>query len=84
MDLVRLALCGVGGTPYAPLWLEKMLIGERLTASLLAEVQERVRESVDPHGDIHAGPEYRRTVAGTLSAKALAAAGRRAGLEIAA
>lgn len=84
IDLARLALCGVGGTPYAPPWLEEMLIGERLTASLLAQVDERVRQSVDPHGDTHAGPEYRRSIAGTMAAKALAVAGRRAGLEIAA
>jgi aerobic carbon-monoxide dehydrogenase medium subunit len=84
IDLARLALFGVGGTPYTPSWLEKMLVGERLTASLLGQVEERVRQSVDTHGDAHAGPEYRRTVAGSMAARALVAAGRRAGLEVAA
>lgn len=82
VDLVRLALGGVGGTPFAPAGLEKMLIGERLTKSLLAQVAKHVRESLDPTGDAHADAQYRREVAGTLAAKALAAAAGRTGLEV--
>jgi aerobic carbon-monoxide dehydrogenase medium subunit len=84
LDICRLALCGVGGTPYAPSWLESMLIGEHPTARLLSQVGKRVRQSIDPSGDAHADREYRRTIAGTLAAKTLAAAVRRTGVEMAA
>ena len=83
IDLCRLALCGVGGTPFAPPWLDSMLIGEQPSARLLAQVGERVQQSVDSSGDADVDREYRRTVAGMLAAKTLAAAVRRTGVEVA-
>jgi aerobic carbon-monoxide dehydrogenase medium subunit len=74
----RLALCGLGGAPYIPEWLGSVMVGELPDEALLTTVAARIREEVDPSGDAHAGPEYRRRVAGVLSARALAVAARRA------
>ena len=75
----RLALCGVGGTPYAPEWLDEVVLGELPGEELFEAVGARVSASVEPGGDGHAGPEYRRRLAGVLTRRALALATQRAG-----
>lgn len=74
VDMARLALCGVGGVPFSPQWFEEMLLGERPGRDLFREVGRRIQEAVEPDGDMHAGPTYRRRMAGLISARALAAA----------
>jgi aerobic carbon-monoxide dehydrogenase medium subunit len=77
IDLVRLALLGVGSVPYFPDWLDETAIGEAPDESLFRRIGERVRDEVAPFDDVHASADYRRRVAGVLSARALAeAAGR--------
>jgi carbon-monoxide dehydrogenase medium subunit len=75
---VRLALCGVGGTPYAPEWLDEVVSGEQPSEELFDAVGRRVAGSVEPGGDAHAGPEYRRRLAGVLTRRALILATQRA------
>jgi carbon-monoxide dehydrogenase medium subunit len=79
IDHARLALCGVGGRPYVPAWLDEMALGEKPGDELFAAIGRRVSEDVDPFGDGHAGPEYRRRVAGTLATRALGVAAQRIG-----
>jgi aerobic carbon-monoxide dehydrogenase medium subunit len=74
----RLALCGVGGTPHAPEWLEEDVVGERPGEELFKAVGTRMSDSVEPGGDAHAGPEYRRRLAGVLARRALLLAAERA------
>jgi carbon-monoxide dehydrogenase medium subunit len=77
IDLVRLALLGVGSIPYVPAWVGEMAMGEAPEESLFRRIGERVREEVAPFDDVHASADYRRRVAGVLTARALAeAAGR--------
>lgn len=77
IDLVRLALLGVGSVPYFPDWLDETAVGEAPDESLFRRIGERVRDEVAPFDDVHASADYRRRVAGVLSARALAeAAGR--------
>lgn len=78
IELAMLGLCGIGGTPYSPPWLDEMLVGESSGDALFSEVGERVRDSIDPPTDLHAGSESRRHVASVLSRRALALASRRA------
>jgi carbon-monoxide dehydrogenase medium subunit len=78
IDLARLALCGVGGAPYAPSWVDGMLRGTRPDPQVLRDVGVRVRDEVEPNGDIHAGAAYRRAIAAVLSARALKNAAERA------
>jgi carbon-monoxide dehydrogenase medium subunit len=80
----RIALCGVGGTPVEIAGLHEIVRGEMPSDRLIAEVARRVRETVEPFADGQAGAEYRREVAGVLTARGLRLAATRAGLEVAA
>lgn len=77
IDLMRLALLGVGSVPFVPDWLAETAVGEGPEESLFRRIGERVREEVAPFDDVHATADYRRRVAGVLTARALGeAAGR--------
>lgn len=78
IDLARLALCGVGGVPYAASWLEEMTLGAPPGRELFREVGRRVGDAVEPDGDIHASASYRRRMAAVMSTRALEAAVGRA------
>ena len=74
----RLVLTGVGGAPVRAREAETLLAGEPLTPARLADAAAAVRRAIDPGGDIHATPEYRRRVAGVLTGRALTLAAARA------
>jgi carbon-monoxide dehydrogenase medium subunit len=74
----RLALTGVGDRPVRAKDAEARLAGESLTPAVLADAAEAVRRAIDPGGDIHATPAYRRHVAGVLVARAVRLAVARA------
>jgi carbon-monoxide dehydrogenase medium subunit len=74
IDHIRLALAGVGGTPYVPAWLDETALGEAPDGALFRRIGERVSQEVEPFEDIHATAAYRSRVAGVLTARALAAA----------
>lgn len=78
IDLARLALCGVEEAPAAPAWLGEMLLGQRPGRELFGRVADRLRASVEPLADLHAGADYRRALAGVLAARALQTAHLRA------
>jgi carbon-monoxide dehydrogenase medium subunit len=71
---IRLALAGVGGAPYSPGWLEGLALGEPPGDDLFRRIGERVRDEVEPFDDIHATADYRKRIAGVLTARALATA----------
>jgi len=79
IDSARLALCGVGGTPHAPEWLDELLAGERPDDSTFDSVAGRVAAEIEPQDDIHATGAYRRRVAGVLAKRSLRLAASRAG-----
>lgn len=81
---VRLALCGVGGTPVPIEGLDEIVAGERPTAALVDHVARRVRDTIEPFSDGQASADYRRELAGVLTERALRLAVSRAGLEVAA
>jgi carbon-monoxide dehydrogenase medium subunit len=74
----QLALTGVGDRPVRARDAEARLAGESFTPGVLADAVEAVRRAIDPGGDIHATPAYRRHVAGVLAARALRLAVARA------
>jgi CO/xanthine dehydrogenase FAD-binding subunit len=74
----RLALTGVGDRPVRAKDAEARLAGESLTPAVLADAAEAVRRAIDPGGDIHATPAYRRHVAGVLVVRAVRLAVARA------
>jgi carbon-monoxide dehydrogenase medium subunit len=73
----RLGLAGVGSIPYVPEWLDEVVAGEAPEGPLFERVGARVREEIEPHDDIHASADYRRRVAGVLTARALGLAAQR-------
>ncbi|MEE9148815.1 MAG: xanthine dehydrogenase family protein subunit M [Candidatus Tectomicrobia bacterium] len=74
----RLTLFGVGGAPVRVRKAEEMLLGRRVDATALAEVEQVVAEELDPDGDIHASVAYRKEVGGVMARRTLAKALRRA------
>jgi aerobic carbon-monoxide dehydrogenase medium subunit len=77
IDHAALALCGIGGVPYAATWLADMATGERPDEALFEQVAQQVHGEISPYDDGHATAEYRRRVAVTLTQRALqTAAGR--------
>lgn len=72
-----LAMCGVGGAPYAATWLADMATGERPDEALFEQVAQRVHEEISPYDDGHATADYRRRVAVVLTQRALLAAAAR-------
>jgi carbon-monoxide dehydrogenase medium subunit len=74
----RICLTGVAPTPCRATDAERLLPGQVVDDRRLATVADAVRAAVDPSADLHATAEYRKDVAGTLTARALRDAYRRA------
>jgi len=78
---VRLALTGVEDVPVRASEAEALLAGQPLSPERLEEVVAAVKARIKPSADIHATAEYRRHLAGVLTARALRLAVERAGGE---
>jgi carbon-monoxide dehydrogenase medium subunit len=75
----RVALAGVGGTPFRAREAEDVLRGERLGPSAIRAAAERAAAGIEPDSDIHASADYRKHLARVLTERALARAAERAG-----
>ena len=78
IQAARVALFGAGPAPARARGTERLLAGQVPSADLLAEAAARSSEAIDPQADLHASASYRRRVATTLTARALADAVARA------
>ena len=74
----RLALSGVAGAPVRAGEAEAILAGGPMDGERVAAAVDAVRRAIDPHGDVHATPGYRRHLAGVLVERALETAYARA------
>jgi carbon-monoxide dehydrogenase medium subunit len=74
----RLVLAEVDATPVRATAAETARIGARPGAAAFAEAASITTGELEPHGDLHASPAYRRHVAGVLVARALERAVQRA------
>jgi carbon-monoxide dehydrogenase medium subunit len=72
LERVGLTVFGAGPTPLRLATAERALGGQAPAASLVREAAESACRALDAHGDLHATSDYRRTVAATLVARALA------------
>lgn len=70
----RLGFFGVGGTPVRSAPGEAALTGQQPTPARVAEAAKSAAAALSPDGDLHASAGYRKTVAGTLAERVLAAA----------
>ena len=69
---VRLAFVNAGGTPLRARSAERLLVGQRPDQEAFRAAAEVAAESdIDPIGDVHATPAYRRHLARVLTVRAL-------------
>jgi CO/xanthine dehydrogenase FAD-binding subunit len=74
----RIAMTGAGETAKRAVQAEALLIGKALDPASIDAAIDVVRAGVEPPTDLHASSDYRRHLVGVLTARALAAAWRRA------
>jgi CO/xanthine dehydrogenase FAD-binding subunit len=74
----RMGLGGVGGTPVRLSDQEEALRGQPATREAFQAAAEAAAAAIAPDSDLHASAEYRRALARTLMARALAGAAARA------
>jgi len=67
----RLAFAGISDVPLRAAAAEDLLTGERPSAELFDEAARRATQDVDPPGDLHGSPEYRKKVAATVVRRGL-------------
>ena len=70
----HIAVIGACTRPHRIPLAEALLNGQAVTPALAAEIGRAVEANVTAPGDIHASAEYRASLAGTLSERALLAA----------
>jgi len=78
IERVRLALFGCGSTPVRAIRAEATLAGQPPTPDAISAAAHDAAAALAPDGDLHATAAYRRSVARTLSARALGMAIHRA------
>jgi carbon-monoxide dehydrogenase medium subunit len=66
-----IALGGVGATPLPAVGAARLLLGATPSDALLAASGDAASREVDPQGDIHATPTYRRELVGAMTRRAL-------------
>ena len=70
----RLAFAGAADVPVRAGAAEQLLIGQRPSAELFEAAADQAAADLDPPGDLHGSPAYRRSVARTLVRRGLQAA----------
>jgi aerobic carbon-monoxide dehydrogenase medium subunit len=70
----RLAFAGMSDVPVRAAGAEDLLVGERPSAELFDEAARRATGDIDPPGDLHGSPGYRKKVAAALVRRGLRAA----------
>jgi aerobic carbon-monoxide dehydrogenase medium subunit len=78
-DDVRVAVTGVGDTPYRATSVENALRGTNLGSAAIGSAVASICEGIDVQGDIHADSTYRAAMAGVMARRALEAARARLG-----
>ena len=64
----RIALTGVGPTALRAVAAEALLVGHALEPDLTSRAIDGVRAAIEPETDLHASADYRRHLAGVLTA----------------
>lgn len=67
----HIGVIGMGDRPRRLPQAEGLLNGKAVDAATIDAVAKAVSAEVEPSGDIHASPEYRRALVGTLTERAL-------------
>ena len=67
----HVGVIGMGSTPQRLPDVEGFLAGKTIDEDVIQEAQQLASQAVDPGDDIHAGADYRKSLVGTLTARAL-------------
>jgi aerobic carbon-monoxide dehydrogenase medium subunit len=67
----RLAFAGLSDVPVRAAAAEDLLVGEMPSAELFEEAGRRATDDIDPPGDLHGSPDYRKKVAAALVRRGL-------------
>ena len=67
----RVTMFGVAGTPVRVHRAEQLMMGERVSNSVLEDVARVVSLELEPDSDLHASAEYRKEVGGVMARRAL-------------
>lgn len=78
IDDIRICVTGVSPTPHRATAAEALLLGHSVSAEAALAAGNATRSALNPSGDLHATADYRRDIAGTLVARVVQAAARRA------
>lgn len=73
---VHVGAIGVGNTPLRLSKVEGLLEARIITEDLIEEARRTASEEVSPMSDMHGAEDYRRSLAGTLTARAIRKAAR--------
>ena len=71
VDDAHLVFSGAGATPVRAVGAEQAMIGEAPSAELWTAVAAQAASALDPPGDVHGSPAYRRQLARVLAARSL-------------
>jgi aerobic carbon-monoxide dehydrogenase medium subunit len=74
IDHIRIAVTGVGDTPYRATAVEEALRNTSLDSAAIASAVAGITEGVSVQGDIHADQAYRTAMAAVMARRALEAA----------
>ena len=75
----RLVYLSVGDGPVDAREAARLLVGEEISAATIAAAAEKAsRDEIDPRGDVHATPEFKRHLARVLTGRVLRRAAERA------
>ncbi len=74
VEEASVALLSVGDGPTAAPSVVEILVGQAPSAELVSTAADAVVNDIDPPGDLHATPAYRRHLARTLTRRVLTAA----------
>jgi 6-hydroxypseudooxynicotine dehydrogenase subunit alpha len=75
---VRLALCGVGETPFDASEAAAPLVGQTCAERPIKAAAAAIQGAIEPAGNVHASADYQRHLAGVLAQRAIRAAYQRA------
>lgn len=70
----RVGVIGMGSTPQRLQQVEEFLTGKSIDEASIAQAEQLASQAVEPGDDIHAGADYRKSLVGTLTARALRSA----------
>jgi carbon-monoxide dehydrogenase medium subunit len=68
---VHIGVIAAASTPVRLSNVERLLNGQVIGGDLISQAQQLAVETIDPQADIHAAADYRKSLVGTLMARAL-------------